>query len=288
MRVLMSGAAGQVGRALIASAPAHVELSALGHHELDVTDASALEDVIGRFAPDVIINAAAYTAVDRAETERELAHRVNAQGPRLIALAARAQPARLIHLSTDFVFDGTRSRPYRPEDPTHALSIYGASKAAGEQAVREVLPQASVVLRTAWVYAAEGRNFVRTMLRILGAQGSARVVSDQVGTPTAAGSVAQAIWGLIQHRELSGIHHWTDAGVASWYDFAVAIAEEAITLGLLKPGVTVVPITTEEYPTAARRPAFSVLDSRSLCALGIARVHWRERLRSVLEEIRNG
>jgi len=176
-------------------------------------------------APDVIVNAAAYTAVDRAESEPELARRVNSDGPRYLALAAREVGARLVHLSTDFVFDGASSIPYPPEAPTNPLNVYGVTKRAGEQAVLEVLPGRSVVLRTSWLYAAEGSNFVRTMLRLMCANGAVRVVADQVGTPTAARSVAQAIWKITERPSVTGIHHWSDAGVASWYDFAVAIAE---------------------------------------------------------------
>ncbi len=149
------------------------------------------------------------------------------------------------------------------------------------------LPERSVIVRTAWVYAAIGANFVRTMLRVMRANGAARVVADQVGTPTAARSLAEALWQIAGNAEIRGIHHWTDAGVASWYDFAVAIAEEGAQLGLLPPEVTVTPITTADYPTPARRPSYSVLDKRSLASFGLCSIHWRKRLRAVLKEIPN-
>jgi dTDP-4-dehydrorhamnose reductase len=288
MKVLVTGVNGQVGRALMQSAPTGVDLVGCSHGQLDVGDRDAVLQSVREHAPGVIVNLAAYTAVDRAESELELARRSNTEGPRHLALAACETGARLIHISTDFVFDGTASVPYRPDAPTNPLSVYGATKRDGEQEVLNVLPERSVILRTAWVYAAQGRNFVHTMLRVLKGSGSVRVVADQVGAPTAALSVALAIWRIIQTPELCGVHHWTDAGVASWYDFAVAIAEEGTQQGLLPPSVSVAPITTAEYPTPARRPAYSVLDRSSLVALGVPQVHWRARLRGVLSEIGNG
>jgi dTDP-4-dehydrorhamnose reductase len=215
-----------------------------------------------------------------------VAERANATGPRNLALAARDSGARLLHISTDFVFDGLASRPYRTDAVANPQSTYGRTKRGGEEAVLQVLPDRSVVLRTAWVYAAEGSNFVRTMLRLMGSKGHVRVVADQVGTPTAATSLAEVIWALADRPDVSGIHHWTDLGVASWYDFAVAIAEESAAIGLLPAGVRVDPIATEEYPTPARRPPYSVLDKRSLSAvLPISAAHWRAQLRAVLREI---
>ena len=288
MKVLVTGAGGQVGRALVGSVPPQVQLIAVGHQELDITDAAAVMSCLRAHTPDVVVNAAAHTAVDRAESEPELARRINTQGAEYLALAARDIRARLLHLSTDFVFDGTASRPYRPDSPTHPLSVYGLTKRDGEQVVLATLPQQAVVLRTSWVYAAQGANFVRTMLRLMASNRSVRVVADQVGTPTAASSVAQAVWKVVENPGLAGIHHWSDAGVASWYDLAVAIAEEGAQLGLLPAGVSVNPIATEDYPTPARRPAYSVLDKSSLVAAGIVPLHWRAQLRSVLGEIKRG
>ena len=236
----------------------------------------------------VVINAAAYTAVDKAESDADTAQRINAEGPGHLAAAARESGARLIHISTDFVFDGAASVPYRPDSPTHPLSVYGKTKRDGERAVLETLPEQSVIVRTAWVYGATGANFVRTMLRVMRANGAARVVADQVGTPTAARYLAELLWRIAGQADISGIHHWTDAGVASWYDFAVAIAEEGAELGLLPPETTVAPITTDDYPTPARRPSYSVLDKRSLAPYGLSPIHWRKRLRAVLKEIRSG
>ena len=288
MKVLVTGAGGQVGRSLVGTAPAEVTLLTTAHKELDIADGDAVRAYVRTHSPEVIINVAAHTAVDRAESEPELAHRVNGAGPRHFAVAARDVGARLIHVSTDFVFDGAASSPYRPDAGTNPLGIYGKTKLAGEQAVLELLPGRSVVVRTAWVYAAEGNNFVRTMLRIMNANGSVRVVADQVGTPTAASSLAETLWKIVAKPEIHGIHHWTDAGVASWYDFAVAIAEEGAQLGLVPGNVVVTPIATVDYPTPARRPPYSVLDKTSLTSIGFTPVHWRKRLRDVLGEMNHG
>lgn len=288
MRVLITGAHGQLGRALIAAAPADAEVLALGRAQLDIGDEPQVCAAVRTLAPDVIINAAAYTAVDRAESEPELAWRSNAHGPRHLARAAEKSGASLLHVSTDFVFDGTSPVPYAPDAPTRPLSVYGRTKAEGELAVLERLGERAAVLRTSWVYAPAGANFVRTMLRLMRERGAVRVVADQVGTPTAAHTVAQALWALCALPRLGVIHHWSDAGVASWYDFAVAVAEEGALLGLLPAEVTVTPIATADYPTAARRPAYSVLDKRATAAaLGLPVRHWRASLRTVLEELRH-
>jgi dTDP-4-dehydrorhamnose reductase len=286
-KVLITGAGGQVGRMLLETRPANVESIGCTHADLDIANAEAVRDCVSRHRPSVIINAAAYTAVDKAESEPELARRINAQGPSHLAAAAKGCGARVIHISTDFVFDGAASVPYRPDSATHPLSVYGKTKREGELAVLAALGDRSVIVRTAWVYAATGANFVRTMLRVMRAHGSARVVADQVGTPTAARSLAEVLWQIAGNAAIGGIHHWTDGGVASWYDFAVAIAEEGAQLGLVPSEVTVAPITTADYPTPARRPSYSVLDTRSFASYGISPIHWRKRLRGVLKEIPN-
>ena len=284
-KVLITGAGGQVGRALLATVPDNFEAIACTHGDLDIGAGQAVHEYIGRHRPAVIINAAAYTAVDKAESQADTAQRINAEGPGHLAAAARECGARLLHISTDFVFDGAASVPYRPDAATRPLSVYGRTKRDGERAVLETLPAQSTIVRTAWVYAATGANFVLTMLRVMRANGAVRVVADQVGTPTAARSLAEALWRIAGNPEIRGVHHWTDAGVASWYDFAVAIAEEGAELGLVPREVTVTPIATADYPTPARRPAYSVLDKSSLAAHGLSPIHWRQRLRAVLKEI---
>jgi dTDP-4-dehydrorhamnose reductase len=287
VRVLITGAAGQVGSALLASVPPETELQAVDLQQLDITDAGAVQATVEAWRPQVIINAAAYTAVDQAESEAPLAAAVNAQAPGHIARAAmRIEGCRLIHISTDYVFDGRASEPYQPGDPPNPLSVYGVTKLAGEQAVLEVLADRAVVLRTAWVYATRGRNFLLTMLRLMRERGAVRVVADQRGTPTAAASIARALWRIADLPRVHGLLHWTDGGVASWYEFASAIAEDALAAGLLPHAVQVTPITTADYPTAAHRPANSVLDTRdSVAQLGITPAHWRRNLRATLAEL---
>jgi dTDP-4-dehydrorhamnose reductase len=285
-RVLLVGSSGQVGCACLQSVPAGFEVRACTHADLDITDAAAVSRVVDEFRPGVIINTAAYTAVDKAESELAAARLGNTEGPRNLALAAALHAGtHLVHISTDFVFDGRASSPYAPDARTGPLNVYGATKLEGEAAVLAALGGRVSIVRTAWVYSASGNNFVRTMLRLM-ARGSVRVIADQVGTPTSAVSLAQLIWRIAAERA-GGVFHWTDAGVASWYDFAVAIAEEAIAAGLLPGPIDVVPITTSDYPTPARRPAYSVLDkSATVARFDMKPVHWRTRLRAVIAELR--
>ena len=287
MKVLITGCCGQVGRALLASVPPAIQALALTRQQLDILDEVAVRSALAQFQPSLIINAAAYTAVDKAESEPELASAVNAQAPRHLAQAAQGiAGCRLLHISTDYVFDGRASEPYRPDDPANPLSVYGRTKLQGERAVLEVLQERALVLRTAWVYAARGRNFLLTMLRLMRERGVVRVVADQYGAPTAAGSIARSLWAIVQRPEVHGIVHWTDAGTASWYEFALAIAEEARAAGLLPEPVQVTPITTAEYATAAPRPAYSVLDMRAAIEqLDLAPVPWRLNLRATLAQL---
>jgi dTDP-4-dehydrorhamnose reductase len=283
MRVLVLGADGQVGRSLTAVAPADAEVLALGRASCDLTDRSAIESMIYRVAPDLIFNAAAYTAVDAAEDNPELAALVNRDAVCWIAQAASARGSRLVHISTDFVFDGLSSRPYPVEHPVHPLSAYGRSKSEGEtQALQD---GSNLVVRTSWVYAAQGTNFVLTMLRLMKERGSVRVVADQIGSPTYAPSLATSLWDLAR-QDSRGIFHVTDAGVASWYDFAVAIAEEGRAAGLLSGPVSVSPISSADFPMKAVRPSFSVLDkSRTVEVLGRELPHWRSNLRLMIKEV---
>jgi dTDP-4-dehydrorhamnose reductase len=231
----------------------------------------------------LVVNAAGYTAVDRAEAEPDAAHAVNEEGARHLAEAAAEVGARMLHFSTDYVFDGKQARPYAPGDRPNPLNAYGVSKLAGERAVLGTLGDRAVIVRTAWVYAATGRNFLRTMLRLLNEREQVTVVSDQIGTPTSAASVALATWAIAGRPGVHGIAHWTDGGVASWYDFAVAIREESLAMGLLRRAATILPIATAEYPTPACRPHYSVLDcSATQSALGMAPDHWRAELRRIL------
>jgi dTDP-4-dehydrorhamnose reductase len=287
VKVLITGASGQVATALLASVPASMNASALTRQQLDICDAGAVRALVAQLRPALIINAAAYTAVDKAEAEPALATAVNAEAVRHLAQAAQAiSGCRLLHISTDYVFDGRASEPYRPGDPTNPLSVYGRSKLQGERAALEVLAERAIVLRTAWVYADQGRNFLLTMLRLMRDRGAVRVVADQYGTPTAAGSIARALWAIAQRPEVHGILHWTDAGMASWYEFALAIAEEARAARLLAHPIQVTPITSAQYPTAAPRPAYSVLDTRLTSELlALSAPAWRVNLRTTLAQL---
>lgn len=287
MKVLIVGAAGQLGRALRRTVPAGVEAVALDRAQLDITSESAVSQAVSSRRPDVVINASAYTAVDLAESEPDKAFAINADAVGRLAGVCAAAGIRFIHVSTDFVFDGSSGRPYRPEDATHPLGVYGASKLAGEQSIAAHAGLDWTVVRTAWVYASSGRNFVLTMLRLFNERSVVRVVADQVGAPTSALSLSECVWGAATSGKLRGIAHFTDAGVASWYDFAVAIYEEATQLGLIDKSVEVQPIQTRDYPTPARRPSYSVLDvTATTAALGLTPVHWRINLRQVLRELR--
>jgi dTDP-4-dehydrorhamnose reductase len=287
MRVLVLGGGGQVGRAVALGVPAAHALIVRTRAELDIGDEAAVNATLAREPVDWIVNAAAYTAVDRAESEPEQAFASNDTAVGVLARAAARAGCRLLHLSTDFVFDGAQNHAYLPADATNPLSVYGRSKLAGER--RALDEAASVVLRTAWVYDATGRNFALTMLRLMRERPEVRVVCDQIGAPSWAGGIARTIWGLIEAGAPAGIFHWTDAGVASWYDFAVAIQEEALARGLLPRAVPVVPIDTAAYPTPARRPRFSVLNTESTRAiLRKGAEHWRHNLRNMFDELRTG
>jgi dTDP-4-dehydrorhamnose reductase len=285
MKALIFGAGGQVGRALVDTAPAGCELVALTHAQCDVTNSDAVIRAVSEAAPDLVFNAAAYTAVDKAETDQDAAAALNGAAAGSMAAASKAAGARFVHISTDFVFNGANGTPYGPEDPTDPQSVYGRTKLHGEQAAAASDP-AALIVRTAWVHAAQGANFIRTMLRLMSERDRLTIVADQIGTPTYAPSLARALWSLAGSGA-HGMHHFTDAGVASWYDFAVAIHEEATALGLLQRPVAIVPIPSADYPTPARRPSFSVLDkSATWAALGTPAPHWRVNLRLCLEEIR--
>ncbi|MGH9436644.1 MAG: dTDP-4-dehydrorhamnose reductase [Terriglobia bacterium] len=284
MKVLITGANGQLGRALQMMQPAQAEVVAFMRDALDITDRAAVTQAIARNRPDWVINAAAYNAVDAAETEREAAFAVNAHGPRFLAEALARHGGRLIHVSTDFVFTGDQTRAYRPEDPVAPLGAYGESKAAGEAAVREVLPDHHLLMRTAWVYDGEGHNFVSTMLALMRQRREINVVDDQIGTPTRACGLAFALWTAIA-KNLSGTHHWTDAGVASRYDFACAIYAIGRGIGRVSAPVVIRPVPSSSFPTPARRPAFSVLDKTATwAALEATPVHWCDALRLALAD----
>jgi dTDP-4-dehydrorhamnose reductase len=290
VRVLITGSSGQLGRALLDSPPEGVQATGLDRKRCDLANQAEIRAVVSEHNPDVLINAAAYTRVDAAESERDAAYQANAEGPRALAEAVKEIHGRLIQISTDFVFSGDQGRAYLPDAPTNPLNVYGASKRAGEEYVLERLKGAAVVLRSAWIYSSYGSNFVCTMLRLMSTRDSISVVGDQIGTPTWAPSLAKAVWAAAVKPKVSGILHWTDAGVASWYDFAVAIQEEAVARGLLTRSIPIKPVSAAEYGrqslTTVARPPLSVLDLHSTKEmLGIEPLHWRTNLRAMLDEL---
>ncbi len=262
---------------------------AYGRDALDISDKGAVFSLIEKESPHIIVNCAAYTKVDLAEKEREKAFAVNEGGPRHLALRSRAVGAVLLHISTDFVFDGIKTTPYKEEDRTNPLGAYGKSKLAGEAAIREFCPE-HIIIRTSWLYGAHGSNFVKTILRLAGEKEVLRVVSDQIGSPTWTADLAEVIRKIAgavkgQKAPSFGLYHYSDEGVISWYDFAVAIVEEARGLGIQLKCGSVEPIPTAAYPTPAARPAYSALDTAKIkTTLALEIPHWRISLRGMIKE----
>ena len=298
MKVLLTGAAGQLGQALIATAPKEIELlpsnrsGGDGLLALDLADVEACRQTVDQYRPDWVLNAGAYTAVDKAEAEAELAYAVNGGAPRSFAEAIKQHGGRLLQLSTDFVFNGRQGSPYRVDQKRDPLGVYGASKASGEEAVEEVLGTSGqgVVLRTSWVMGPVGKNFALTMLRLHRDKKELGVVADQVGCPSSTLNLARACWRVISGSqegiELPPVLHWCDGGAASWYDVSVAVGELAMELGLLNQAAKVNPISTTDYPTPATRPGYSLLDCQaSRAALRLEAQPWRAALKDVLRAI---
>lgn len=286
MRVLVTGARGQLGSEVVrVLQSAGLEALAPGRDRLDFLQGATIDATIEALRPDWIVNCAAYTAVDRAESEADIAFAVNRDAAGRLAAAAAGAGARLLHVSTDFVFNGRQQRPYCEDDTPEPLSVYGRSKLAGEQAVAAALADA-LILRTAWVYGVHGHNFVKTMLRLAMAGKPLRVVADQTGSPTWAADIADAILRLIR-TDARGLFHFAGAGLTTWHGFAQAILDEAAGLDYPLLTRTVEPIPTSAYPTAAVRPAWSVLDTGKLEGLlSITIPAWRDSLVNMLKELR--
>lgn len=288
-KILISGASGQLGYELQRFVPTGWSIVAFDSSELDITQVASVDEVVAREQPDWVVNAAAYTSVDKAESEADIARLVNAEGAANLARAAKACGGRMVQVSTDFVFDGLKSSPYTADDRVCPTGVYGQTKLEGELAVAEVLGPNALIIRTAWAYSTNGENFVKTMLRLMSERETLGVVSDQVGTPTWAADLARVIYMSIDH-ELSGIYAWTDAGVASWYDFAHAIQQLGKELELLDDSAALLnPISASSFSAAAVRPAFSVLDKKPLReAIGYTGMHWRDALKYMMKELKNG
>lgn len=289
MRILVCGASGQVGLELVGRAGAY-GLEALGvtREQLDITDSHRVADLVDQYRPGLIINAAAYTHVDNAEKQSEQAYAVNRDGVANLAEAARLADIPLVHISTDYVFSGEADKPYRETDPVAPTGIYGASKLAGEVAIQAALVR-HVIVRTSWVYGVHGNNFVKTMLRLGQQRDALSVVADQFGCPTQAGSLAKALLQLAQRYAHEGtlawgLYHYSGTPHCSWFDFAEEIFRQAAIKGLLTKTPQVSAITTAQYPTPARRPAWSVLACTKFeQAFGIAPSDWHDDLGEVLD-----
>ncbi|QCO00357.1 dTDP-4-dehydrorhamnose reductase (plasmid) [Azospirillum argentinense] len=291
MKVLILGTSGQVGTELMRAAwPQGTELVGLARPDVDMARPETVEAAVAAHAPDLVVNATAYTAVDKAESDQETAFAVNRDGPARLAASCAACGIPLIHISTDYVFDGTKPAPYAEDDPVAPLGVYGASKEAGEAVVRAALPQ-HVILRTSWVYAAHGANFVKTMLRFGREREEMRVVADQHGAPTAAADIAAAIVTIAERIAAGseggvpwGTYHFTGAGETTWHGFAERIFQRLEATTGRRPRLQA--ITTADYPTPARRPTNSRLDCARICsAFGIEAPRWEDSLDHVLEEL---
>ncbi|NMH60203.1 dTDP-4-dehydrorhamnose reductase [Alteromonas ponticola] len=258
-----------------------------GRDDVDITDYNALSTTLNALKPSALINASAYTAVDKAESDSAAAHMVNATGVSNLASYCKETGAFFVHISTDYVFNGQKGSPYSVDDPIEPQGVYGESKAEGEKALKSILPDDSCLIRTAWVYSVHGNNFVKTMLKLMSDKPKLTVIDDQVGSPTWAKGLAEACLFAATQR-VSGTYHWTDEGVCSWFDFALAIQELAISKGLLTRGIEISPIPTAQYPTPAKRPHYSVLDKALTRDVfnSLHPTHWRTQLSAMLDELK--
>jgi len=282
-KILVIGKNGQLARELknLASVDTHIEC--LGREEIDLLDQNTVNSVVKNGNYNAIINASAYTAVDKAEEDRIGASELNITAVENLAVAAKNNNCQLVHVSTDFVFDGTNNQPYKLDAQPNPINVYGETKLAGERKLTALIPNNSCIIRTSWVYSVYGNNFVKTMLRLMAERDTLSVVDNQMGSPTHASTLAKACLTAAKNK-IHGIQHWTGLGVASWYDFAESIKEISLALGLLTKDIQIIPINDSQYPTPAARPKYSVLD-KSMNALELNAIganHWRAELRSML------
>lgn len=286
MNLLVTGAAGQLGRdTVLAFRAAGETVTGIEREELDLSRPKAVADAIAAFKADWVIHCAAYTQVDKAEEEPELAFLVNRDSAKAVAEGAKCSGSRLLHVSTDFIFGGDQSRPYKEEDAANPLGVYGQSKLEGEQAVREVMPEA-IILRTAWVYGVHGRSFVKTMLRLAAERDIIRVVDDQIGTPSWTVDIVNAMRALME-EDASGTYNFTNEGVASWYDFANEIIVSARQLGYPIKAEHVLPIPSTDFPLPASRPSYSVMSKEKVRTLLTGDIpHWRTSMLNMLAQLK--
>ena len=285
MKILVVGRSGQLSYELVRLLDSDTQC--LGRDDTDITDEKVLFAALSQYSPDVIINAAAYTAVDKAEQDVANCLAINTTAVQHLAKYCEQTGTFLVHISTDYVFNGHKGIPYLPDDPIEPQGVYGKTKAEGEQALLSLLPNASCLIRTAWVYSAHGNNFVKTMLRLMKEKDTLSVIDDQIGSPTWAKGLAEACIDAAKNK-IVGVYHWTDEGVASWYDFAVAIQELALDKSLLDREISITPIPSSDYPTPAKRPHYSVLDKTSVrkAFTSCKPAHWRKQLSSMMDELK--
>ncbi|WP_426595908.1 dTDP-4-dehydrorhamnose reductase [Pectobacterium brasiliense] len=281
MKILLTGANGQLGRSFQDRLPAEWEILATDSNELDITDLERVAEIVKSFQPDAIVNAAAYTAVDKAESEPEIAESINVHGPQNLAIVATKYNVRLVHVSTDYVFDGSATEPYSEDSATNPLSVYGNTKLAGEQAVTKVSPEA-IIVRTAWVFSEYGNNFVKTMLRLAKERDSLSIVNDQRGCPTYAGDLAQTIISLLEKNAVGGIYHYCGDKEVSWYEFAEEIFKVANERKAISSVPTLSAISTGEFLTPAKRPKYSSLDCLKIKKLGIIPSNWLKNISTII------
>ena len=286
MKILVIGKNGQLAQELLNLSTIDVEVICLGRDNVDILNKNSLFNTVSTLNVDAVINASAYTAVDLAEKEPEQAYKINTLAVKNLAEVCKEQSLHLVQISTDFVFDGLKSSPYLPNNNINPLSVYGKTKADSEQLLTQISPNTSCIIRTSWVYSCYGNNFVKSMIRLMAEKPELGIICDQIGTPTYAKGLAKiSLTAAIE--KITGIHHWTDAGVASWYDFAIAIQELAIEKSLLITAIPINPINSESYPTPAKRPSYSVLDKSStlLSFPNSSIIHWRKQLSDMLDQL---
>lgn len=285
LKVVIIGKSGQLANELMAEVPKHIQVIALGRDDVDITSMISFTQVIEQNNPSVIINASAYTAVDKAETDIDAAYALNKTAVEIMATVAKSYDIRLLHVSTDFVFDGQSNKAYGVNSSTNPLGVYGESKLAGETAITNLHPENSAIVRTSWLYSSFGNNFVKTMLRLMKEKDELGVVADQIGCPAYAKTLATFLWKLAELDNLASIYHWSDAGVASWYDFAKKIQLLAIEQGLLDNKIPIKAIPSSAYPTSAKRPSFSLLDTTEAAEI-LMPVYCREQLANCLSTLK--
>ncbi|WP_426369749.1 dTDP-4-dehydrorhamnose reductase [Pseudocolwellia sp. HL-MZ7] len=283
MKILIIGKSGQLANELLVEKPQHYEVLTLGRNDVDISDLIALDKMVSDYQPAVIINSSAYTAVDKAESDIEAAYAINHIAVENLVAVAKKYSAKLVHVSTDFVFNGENTTPYKIDDITSPTSVYGASKRAGELTITDKYPENSSIIRTSWLYSTFGNNFVKTMLKLMEEKEELGIVDDQIGSPTSAKGLAKFIWALIAQPKADLIYHWCDSGSTNWYDFALAIQEEGLKQGLLSKRIPIKGIPSSSYPTPAKRPKYSVLDCISSQKI-LASTDWQEQLSNFMDE----